>query len=525
MACIRFWKFFLLALFLTIFSLWVYRQNIAVAQETHHNSLVKKINLLSDIHGNSGTKFRQPEKPTLIKFWASWCPLCLAELEPTAQWTQDGDLSSINIISIASPDYLGEKNQADFTRWYAALDYANLPVLLDNGGTLAESLGIGVYPSWVLIDTQGKVQRTIRGSLNKTQIKALIDNPQADISHKIQDFYRPKTSGKASVMNKKTIYLAGGCFWGLEAYFERIPGVIDAVSGYANGKTASPSYEDVIYRQTGHAETVRVDYDADILPLKDVLRYYLRVIDPTSLNKQGNDRGTQYRTGVYYTDPAEKPIIQAALDTVAKQYRQAIVVENKPLEGFYEAEEYHQDYLTKNPQGYCHIDVSLAKKPLDDESEKTSELTIDASLYHKSDESTLRQQLDKQSYAITQESATERAYSHNYHSLFAEGIYVDITTGEPLFSSKDKYESHCGWPSFTQPIEPNVVREYADNSHNMHRVEVRSRVGDAHLGHVFTDGPADKGGLRYCINGAALQFIPLEEMTSAGYGHLIQWLK
>lgn len=506
-----------------VFLLWILGRNTATAQETVHDALLPKIEVLSDIHGKLGKSFRQPEKPTLVKFWASWCPLCLAELAPTEQWVTDPDLSAVNIITIASPDFLGEQNHADFVAWYSALDYPNLPVLLDDGGNLASSLGLGVYPSWVLLDSQGQVLRTIKGGLNKAQVLALIDNPQADIRQIQTHFYYPNTSGKASVMNKKTIYLAGGCFWGLEAYFERVPGVIDAVSGYANGKTANPSYEDVVYRNTGHAETVRVDYDADRLPLARLLRYYLRVIDPTSLNQQGNDRGTQYRTGVYYTDPSEAPIIQAALDSVAQKYHRPIVVENQALQGFYEAEDYHQDYLTKNPQGYCHIDVGLAQKPLEDEAPST--VQIDASRYHKPDVASLREKLDKQSFAVTQNAATERAFSHDYDQLFADGIYVDITTGEPLFSSKDKYQSHCGWPSFTQPIDAKVVRELPDNSYNMNRTEVRSRVGDAHLGHVFPDGPVDKGGLRYCINGAALQFIPLEAMKDAGYGDLIHSVK
>lgn len=307
-------------------------------------------------------------------------------------------------------------------------------------------------------------------------------------------------------MHSKTIYLAGGCFWGLEAYFQRIPGVIDAQSGYANGTTENPSYEDVVHRNTGHAETVQVIYDADKLSLDDILQYYFRVIDPVSLNQQGNDRGTQYRTGIYYTDAAERAVITAALEREQKKYSQRIVVENMPLKHFYKAEEYHQDYLMKNPNGYCHIDIRKADEPLE---KKVSAVQKKAQL---------RQILTPEQYRVTQENGTERAFSHAYDRLFQPGIYVDVVDGRPLFSSADKFDSGCGWPSFTRPIEAAAVTEHADNSYNMRRVEVRSRQADSHLGHVFTDGPQDKGGLRYCINGASLRFIPLEQMDIQGYG-------
>lgn len=165
-------------------------------------------------------------------------------------------------------------------------------------------------------------------------------------------------------MQKNVIYLAGGCFWGLEAYFRRIQGVLDAESGYANGQTENPTYPDVKTGTTGYAETVKLTYDADKISLDEILRHYFRVIDPTSLNQQGEDRGTQYRTGIYHQDPQHKPIIDAALAQLATQFNAPIVVENEPLKAFYKAEDYHQDYLVKNPTGYCHIDISLAYKPL-----------------------------------------------------------------------------------------------------------------------------------------------------------------
>lgn len=312
----------------------------------------------------------------------------------------------------------------------------------------------------------------------------------------------------------KVIYLAGGCFWGLEAYMQKLNGVEDAISGYANGKTENPSYYDL--KTSGHAETVKVLYNPEIISLEDILAHYLRVVNPVSINKQGNDVGTQYRTGIYYTDEAEKAIIENVLAKEQTKHDKPIAIEVEPLRQFYEAEEYHQDYLEKNPGGYCHIDLSLADKLLD----KDEEPIIDSSRYIKPSDEELKKNLTDIQYDVTQNSATERAFSHEYHDSFKRGIYVDITTKEPLFSSTDKFESGCGWPSFSKPISKDVVKYFEDNSHFMHRTEVRSRSGDAHLGHVFNDGPKEMGGQRYCINGASLEFIPYEEMDEKGYGYL-----
>lgn len=312
----------------------------------------------------------------------------------------------------------------------------------------------------------------------------------------------------------KTIYLAGGCFWGLEAYMQKLNGVEDAISGYANGKTENPSYYDL--KTSGHAETVKVVYNPDIISLEDILAHYLRVVNPVSVNKQGNDVGTQYRTGIYYTDEADKSIIDSVLAKEQTKHDKPIAIEVEPLKQFYDAEEYHQDYLEKNPGGYCHIDLSLADKPLD----KDEAPVIDSSRYIKPSDEELKKNLTDIQYDVTQNSATERAFSHEYHDNFKRGIYVDITTKEPLFSSTDKFESGCGWPSFSKPISKDVVKYFEDNSHFMHRTEVRSRSGDAHLGHVFNDGPKEMGGQRYCINGASLEFIPYDEMDEKGYGYL-----
>ncbi len=310
---------------------------------------------------------------------------------------------------------------------------------------------------------------------------------------------------------KKTVYFAGGCFWGVEEYFSRIEGVIDTVSGYANGKTESPSYEDVCYHNTGHAEAVKIDYNEAIVSIEELLAHLFRIIDPTSINKQGNDRGKQYRTGVYYTEPSQFEATRRFFAQRQKRYSAPIVVELQPVNQFFPAEEYHQDYLQKNPMGYCHINLALAAEPL-----------IDAEKYRMPDADTLKKELSALQYSVTQESATEPPFSHEYSSKDEPGIYVDIVTGEPLFLSSDKFDSSCGWPSFSRPITADSARYHSDSSHGMQRVEVRSRAGDSHLGHVFADGPMERGGLRYCINGAALKFIPLSEMESAGYKEFIE---
>lgn len=308
------------------------------------------------------------------------------------------------------------------------------------------------------------------------------------------------------------IYLAGGCFWGLEEYFSRIEGVKKTTVGYANGQVESTNYQ--LIHQTDHAETVHLIYDEKRVSLREILLYYFRVIDPLSVNKQGNDVGRQYRTGVYYTDEGDKAVIEQVFAEQEKQLGQKIAVELEPLRHYVLAEDYHQDYLKKNPGGYCHINVNDAYQPL-----------VDPSQYEKPTGAELKEQLTQEQYQVTQHSATERPFHNAYNATFEEGIYVDVTTGEPLFFAGDKFESGCGWPSFSRPIARDVLRYYEDKSHGMERIEVRSRSGNAHLGHVFTDGPESAGGLRYCINSAALRFIPKEKMEAEGYAYLLQHMK
>lgn len=309
----------------------------------------------------------------------------------------------------------------------------------------------------------------------------------------------------------KEIYLAGGCFWGVEEYFRRLDGILETQVGYANGRTLNPTYEQVCTKTTGYAETVWIKYDEAIIPLRDVLRRYFRIIDPTSIDRQGPDIGNQYRTGIYYADPADVAVIDAELQRLAKNYSEQIQVEVLPLINYYPAEEYHQKYLMKNPAGYCHVDLSLAEEVL---MEKPS--------FDRKPKEELERTLSPLQLAVTQEAHTEAPFKNEYFDLFERGIYVDITTGEPLFLSEDKFDSGCGWPSFSKPIDNNLISYFHDNSYGMDRTEVRSTLGEAHLGHIFQDGPEELGGMRYCINSASLRFIPLKDMEENGYGF---WLK
>lgn len=309
----------------------------------------------------------------------------------------------------------------------------------------------------------------------------------------------------------REIYYAGGCFWGVESYFSQVPGVESVTVGYANGTVDHPTYQQVCTGSTGHAETVHLVYRPDRVSLKDLTEHFFQIIDPLAVNRQGNDVGDQYRSGIYYTDEADLEVLQSVLAAEQARYTQPLQTELLPLRCYYLAEEYHQDYLEKNPGGYCHVDFSsLAdfRQP------------IDPSDYHRPADKDLRALLSDEQYQVTQQNATERPFTGAYDGLFEPGIYVDVATGEPLFRSTDKFDAGCGWPSFSRPIDGRVVVESQDTSYGMLRTEVRSRVGDSHLGHLFNDGPAELGGLRYCINSASLRFIPYDEMEAAGYGAL-----
>jgi len=317
------------------------------------------------------------------------------------------------------------------------------------------------------------------------------------------------------------IYLAGGCFWGTEFLMRNVPGVTSVEVGYSNGATRNPTYREV-YKGSGHAESAHVIYNPDAISLKKLLSIYYQSIDPTLINEQGKDKGINYRTGVYYSNPADEKIIKESLKELQGNFFDKVAVECLPIKNFYRAEEEHQEYLIKNPNGYCHISRAL----IDEQAKiKTAEKFANKDfsrnrVYSKPSKETLKD-LSELQLAVTQEAATEPPFKNEYDEEFREGIYVDVTTGQPLFVSTDKFESSCGWPSFSKPIDKNLLVEHKDLSYGMERTEVRAKASGSHLGHVFDDGPADKGGLRYCINSAALRFIQRKNMVEEGYG---DWL-
>ncbi len=334
--------------------------------------------------------------------------------------------------------------------------------------------------------------------------------------------------------------LAGGCFWCVEADLQKYQGVIDVVSGYAGGSGKNPSYQD--YARRGFREVVQVSYDPTKVSYGNLVDYVIRHSDATDANGSFNDRGIEYTSAAYYLSPEEKLAAEAivvAIDRL-KVYTKPLSLYIVPSVTFWPAEEYHQDYAKKNPLKYSYYriasgrDAFIAKHwgsntvPLASPESNSTAKTTTSHLWNKfvkPSNAELRAKLTPIQYRVTQEEGTETPFNNQYDKNYSAGIYVDIVSGEPLFSSKDKFDSGTGWPSFVKAIFASALTEKTDNGLFTSRTEIRSAIADSHLGHVFDDGPRDRGGKRYCMNSAAMKFIPKVEMKNLGYADYLRFIE
>lgn len=334
--------------------------------------------------------------------------------------------------------------------------------------------------------------------------------PNADVSKQINEYKGPT----------QLATFAGGCFWCVEAPFEDVAGVISVISGYAGGKEKNPTYNEVSAGKTSHKEAIQIKFDPEVISYLELVDIFWQTYDPTDVGGSFFDRGTQYESAIFVHSAEQKKVAEESKSTLdkSKKFEKPIATPIIKYTNFYPAEEYHQDYYKKNPSEYYAYRNGSGR----DAFIKKHWPELSQKAYTPKSKSVLKKELSILQYQVTMENATEYAFQNEYNGNKEDGIYVCIVSGAPLFSSKDKYESGSGWPSFSKPIDARVIDKPVDKELGMTRVEVRSKLGKSHLGHVFYDGPAETG-LRYCMNSAAMKFIPLAEMQAAGYGQFV-WL-
>lgn len=326
---------------------------------------------------------------------------------------------------------------------------------------------------------------------------------------------------------QETAVFAGGCFWCIEAAFDGVVGVISVASGYTGGNVPNPTYDDVSSGVTGHYEAVKIVFDPARISYASLLDIFWRQIDPTDAGGQFADRGSQYRTAVFFSDEAQHAAAERSKTKLASsgKFDGAIVTAIIPAKVFYPAEDYHQKYCSRNPERYERYKKGSGRELYIERTwgKESKKKKVQPRSFTKPPRDDLRKKLTALQYGVTQEGDTECAFDNEFWKEKREGIYVDVVSGEVLFLSKDKYDSGTGWPSFTKPATEDAVKVGDDVSHSMHRTEVRSAVADSHLGHLFNDGPAP-GFRRYCINSAALRFVSKEDMEKEGYADILPLL-
>ncbi|MCE1246997.1 MAG: peptide-methionine (R)-S-oxide reductase MsrB [Firmicutes bacterium] len=326
--------------------------------------------------------------------------------------------------------------------------------------------------------------------------------------------------------NFRTAVFAGGCFWCMVKPFRETEGVISVTSGYTGGEKPDPTYSEVCTGKTGHLEAIKIEYDPDKVAYETLLDIFWRQIDPTDDGGQFADRGSQYRTAIFYFDEHQKEAAELSKKNLLKSgfFKKPIVTEIREARPFYAAETYHQDYDKKEPFRYKLYRHGSGRDTFIEENWEMHPTPQPKTCQRCIIKPDPRKNLTELQYHVTQECGTEPPFKNEYWNNHREGIYVDVVSGEPLFLSSDKFDSGTGWPSFTKPANPENIVEKKDNAYGMTRTEVRSKKGKSHLGHVFNDGPSPTG-MRYCINSASLKFIPKEDMEKEGYGEFVKLLK